>query len=342
MSAHPYRLHARAAGRSRRRARTVVAAALVALLAAAGCGGERESGGGGGGASGGRLSVATGNTTGVYYVLGGKYAELISKHISGYQATAEATGASVENIQRVMRGDSDIAFSLADSAADAVKGEGAFDQPQEIRALARLYPNYTQVLARTSAGVTSVAQLRGKRVSTGSPNSGTEIIANRVLEAVGLDPNKDIKRQALSLPETVQGLKDGTIDAMFFSGGLPTAGVTDATTSLKTQVRFLPLGPEVLDPLRQKYGEVYTAATISKSVYKQPADVPTVSAPNLLIVKADMNEELAGNLTRLLFDHAQELQAAHPAAKGIKRETAPQSDPVPLHPGSKKYYDENK
>ena len=157
-----------------RRARTTLAAALAAALALAACGGEREDAATG---EGGRLSIATGNTTGVYYVLGGGLARLIGDGLPGYSATAEVTGASVENIQRVVKGDSEIAFTLADTAADAAGGKGAFDGPQPIRALARIYTNYTHVLVRTDAGISSIEDMKGKSVSTGSANSGTEVIA---------------------------------------------------------------------------------------------------------------------------------------------------------------------
>lgn len=200
---------------------TVLLAAAVLFLG--GCGGDRSADRSADRtAGGGRLSIATGNTTGVYYVLGGGLAEQIGRNLPGYQATAEATGASVENIQRIVRGDSDIAFTLADSAADAVAGTGAFTAPQPIRAIARLYDNHTQVVATTASGVRSVADLRGRRVSTGSPNSGTEVIALRLLRAAGLDPDKDVDRQSLGLPESVQAVKDGDLDALVWSGGLPT------------------------------------------------------------------------------------------------------------------------
>jgi uncharacterized protein len=305
----------------------------AAALALAGCGGDR---GGSQDGSGGRLSIATGNTTGVYYQLGGGLARLIGAHVPGYTATAEATGASVENIKRVVAGDSDIAFTLADSAADAVKGEGAFDSPQPIRALARIYTNYTQVAARTDSGITDVASMRGKTVSTGSPGSGTEVIALRLLRAAGLDPEKDVRRQQLSLPETVQAMKDGTVQAMFWSGGLPTGGVTDLTTSLKEKVRFIDISAQ-LAPLQGEYGQVYQAATVPPEAYGQRAPVPTIAVPNLLVVKDTMDEGLAEKLTALLFDHQDELAAVHPEAKNIKRETATQTDPVQLHPGSQRY-----
>jgi TRAP transporter TAXI family solute receptor len=306
---------------------------VAAALALAGCGGDR---GGSADGSGGRLSIATGNTTGVYYQLGGGLARLIGAHVPGYTATAEATGASVENIKRVVAGDSDIAFTLADSAADAVEGTGAFDSPQPIRALSRIYTNYTQVAVRADAGITDVASMRGKAVSTGSPGSGTEVIALRLLRAAGLDPEKDVRRQQLSLPETVQAMKDGSVQAMFWSGGLPTAGVTDLTTSLKGKVRFVDLSRE-LTSLQGEYGQVYQAATLPAETYGQPAPVPTIAVPNLLVVKDTMDAELAGKLTALLFDHQDDLAAVHPEAKNIKRETATQTAPVELHPGSQRY-----
>ncbi|WP_440073217.1 TAXI family TRAP transporter solute-binding subunit [Streptosporangium sp. OZ121] len=317
-----------------------VAVLLAAgVLFLAGCGGDRsaEQSAGQSGAAGKRLSIATGNTTGVYYVLGGGLADQIGKNLPGYQATAEATGASVENIQRVVRGDSDIAFTLADSAADAVAGKGAFTAPQPIRAVARLYDNYTQVVATAESGVKSVADLKGKRVSTGSPNSGTEVIALRLLKAAGLDPEKDVTRQSLGLPESVQAVKDGDLDALVWSGGLPTPGLTDLLTSLKDEVVFVPLDG-VLPAMQAEHGQVYAAGTIAKDVYATPADVSTISVPNLLVVNEKMDAALAGGLTKLLFDRKADLEKVHPAAKDITRDNAQKTEPVPLHDGAKKYY----
>lgn len=319
----------------RRRPARIVVGLLAGSLVLTACGGERSGSGG----NGGRLSIATGNTTGVYYILGGGYAKVISDHVKGYQATAEATGASVENIQRVARGDSDIAFTLADSAADAVNGTGSFTSKQPIRALARIYNNYTQVIVRTGANIHSIADLRGRTVSTGSANSGTEVIAERLLTAAGLDPDKDIKRQKLSLPETVDQMKAGRMDAMFWSGGLPTSGVIDLTTSQKGKVAFLDISGE-LASLQSKYGPVYQSATIPAATYSQPADVTTIAVPNLLVVKDSMDNGLAHELTRVLFEFKPDLEQVHPEAKNITMEQATKTDPVQLHPGARKYYDE--
>ncbi|MFC4530542.1 TAXI family TRAP transporter solute-binding subunit [Sphaerisporangium dianthi] len=314
--------------------RLAVAIGLALMLAA--CGGEREAPAGQGLYKGGRLSIATGNTTGVYYQLGGGYADLVGRNLPGYQVTAEATGASIENIQRVVRGESDIAFTLADAAGDAASGKGAFARPQPIRALARIYTNYTHVIARAGSGIRSVADMKGKRVSTGSPNSGTEYIALRLLRAAGLDPDTGVRKQALSLPETVQGMKDGTLDALFWSGGLPTGGVTDLTTTLKDDVVFVPLG-DLLPKLRAEYGEVYQASTLKKDVYGTGADVATIAVPNLLVVSEKMPADLAGSLVRVLFDHQDELAKVHPEAGNMSKADAPKTGPVPLHDGARKY-----
>lgn len=314
--------------------------AVGLVFALTGCGGERSGDSAAPDAKykNGRLSIATGNTTGVYYQLGGGYADLISKNVAGYRATAEATGASIENIQRVVRGDSDIAFTLADAAGDAATGKGAFTSAQPIRALARIYTNYTHVIARADSGIRTVADMKGKQISTGSPNSGTEYVALRLLKAAGLDPDKDISKQALSLPETVQGMKDGAIDGLFWSGGLPTGGITDLTTSLKQQAVFVPLDT-LLPKLQAEYGPVYQPATLAKATYKQPADVPTIAVPNLLVVSDQMPDALARELTKLLFERQSDLAKVHPEAKNISRDNAPRSEPVGLHPGAQAYFD---
>lgn len=290
-------------------------------------GGERDAPGGNT-----WLTVCTGNTTGVYYILGGGLAQQISRHLPGYRATAEPTSASVENLQRVVRGDCDVAFTLADSASDAV----AAGEP--VAALARLYPNYTQVLARRSAGVERIVDLRGKRVSTGSPNSGTEVIARRLLEAAGLDADRDVHAQALSLPESVQGMKDGVIDALFWSGALGTPGVRDLLTSLKAGVRFVPLD-DLAPVLRRSHGPVYIDAEI-------PADAPNgqrratkaIAVANLLVVNAAMSEQLAYDLTRLLFEQKDDLaDNVHPAARRIPAPKEQGAGAVPLHPGAERY-----
>ena len=310
--------------------------ALVALLALAlcltACGGQRKETSPG---SGGRLTIATGNTTGVYYLLGGGIAKIISSDLPGYRATAESTKASKENVERVVSGQNDLAFSLADTAADAVGGVHSFTAKQPVSALMRIYDNTTHVIVRADSGITSIAGMRGKSVSTGSPNSGTELIATRLLEANGLTVG-DVRQKKASLPETVEGMKDGSIQGMVWSGGLPTAGVKDLVASLGAgRLRFLDLTRE-LPALQAKYGDAYQEGTIPASAYGTRAAVRTIVVPNLLLVGNTMSDDLAGKLARLIFDKKAELEKIHPEAKNITLERAAKTGDVPLHPGAEK------
>jgi TRAP transporter TAXI family solute receptor len=333
-----------------RRTRTPVLMALVSAVALvltgcgqAGGGGGTDSGAGGAGcaepAGGGRLSIATGNTTGVYYILGGGIARVLTDNVEGVEATAEATNASAENIRLVCAGDSDIGFSLADTAADAVEGTAGFEgDAQSIQALARIYSNITQVFVRADAGISSIADLAGKSVSTGSPNSGTEVIALRLLEVNDLAP-ADVDQLRLGLPESVQGMKDGAIDALVWSGGLPTGGITDLVTSMGDDVVMLPLDEE-LPKMQHAFGEAYTAGTVPADTYGLGQDVATISVPNLLVVSDAMPADVAEDITRAIFEHLDELARVHPEAENISVDTATDTGPVPLHPGAQRYFDE--
>jgi TRAP transporter TAXI family solute receptor len=318
-----------------------VAAGLVAgLLALAACGGERNNDAANNG-NGGRLAIATGNTTGVYYVLGGGYAQVINKNLPGYRATAEATGASVENVERVVSGQSDIAFCLADTAFDAVSGQGSFTSKQPVRALARIYSNHTHVIVRADSGINKIEDMKGKTISTGSPKSGTEVIALRLLRSAGLDPEKDVKRQKLALAETVDGIEAGRIQGLVWSGGLPTPDIKRLFADMNDKVKFLDLSPYLMG-MQTKFSPLYTADTIAKSVYNTPADVKSIAVPNVLLVRDTMSDDLAEKLTALLFEHQQDLAAVHPEAKNYDIKTAQETGGIPLHPGATRYYSQHK
>jgi TRAP transporter TAXI family solute receptor len=321
---------------NRRRAALLVT--LVATLAATSCGDGGTASGRSDAWHGGRIFLATGNTTGVYYQLGGGYADVISRYLPGYEARAEPTGASGDNITRVANGDMEIAFSLADTAADASAGRGSFQgRPQAIRALAKVYSNYTQVIVRADAKVSALSDLRGKRVSTGSPGSGTDALSGRLLTAAGLDPDQGVRRFRLSLPETAKQMRSGALDAMFFSGGLPTPGITDLLAAAPGRFTFLPIA-DLLEPLNAAYGPVYTAAEMPQTAYNTPKGVPTITVANLILVSADMPEKLAYDLTALLFSHQTELGAVHPEGRNFDKQSAAGTDPIPLHPGAARYY----
>lgn len=318
----------------------VIAAVSVLALVLSGCGGrqDRSSEPTGGGSAGGceptaaQLTMATGNSTGVYYVLGGGMAGLISAE-TPIRTTAAETGASVQNIQQLVDGTYDIAFSLADTAADAVAGKSAFDKPQPIRALGRVHSNYTQVVARKDAGIDSIEDLRGKTVSTGSPKSGTEVIANRLLQAGGLDPAKDVKAQRLDLAKTVDGLKDGSIDAFFWSGGLPTPNLTDLFTSQPDLAAFVDVTPQLAK--LKEINPVYAEGTIPAATYNLKSDVKTIVVPNVLLVRDDFPANNACAITKLLWSSKDKLAQVHPSAKELDPKTGQETAPIELAAGSK-------
>ena len=182
------------------------------------------------------IAIATGGTGGVYYPLGGGMANVLSKYVPGVQATARVTGGSVDNLRLIHTGQSEVGLVMVDAALDALKGEDKFKgSPVAVRTLMVLYPNRMHVVSIEGTGVTSMASLKGKRVSTGSPGSATEVMAFRVIEGAGLDRDKDMRRERLGVAESVNALKDRRIDAFFWVGGLPTAAVTDlgATPGVK-------------------------------------------------------------------------------------------------------------
>lgn len=320
-----------------RRPALAVLAVLFTVTSLAACGGKQDNTTQAGSADdctagAGRITIATGNSTGVYYVIGGGLAELISDN-TPLRATASETGASVQNIEQLVSGAYDVAFSLADSASDAVEGTGSFTAPQPVRALTRLYSNYTQVVVRADSGITSVADMAGKAISTGSPKSGTEVIANRLLAAAGLADGA-VSAQRLDLDKTVNGMKDGSIDGLFWSGGLPTPALTDLFTSLGDQVRFIDITPLLGE--MQKISPVYEQAPIPAATYQTPADVPTIVVPNYLLVKDSFADGNACAITKLIFDKRADLEKVHPAVKQILPDKATETGNVPLHPGAEK------
>ncbi len=322
-----------------RKAFALVATGALTAAALTGCGGKQDAANQDAGgdvtcevAKDTRIGIATGNATGVYFALGNAYAEQIGAAGGKLKATASETGASVQNIQQLVAGEFDVAFSLADSAADAVNGTNSFTAKQPVQALSRIHTNYTQVIVRKAAGIKDVAGMKGKRVSTGSPKSGTEVIAKRVLTAAGLNPDKDIQGQRLDLVKTVDAMKDGSIDALFWSGGLPTPGITDLLTTAGNQVQFLDITAVL--PELQKINPVYETGTVPAATYKTPADVPTIVVPNLLLVRDNLDANVACVLTKTLFDRKPQLEQANAAAKEITLDKARKTDPVMVHRGA--------
>jgi TRAP transporter TAXI family solute receptor len=288
------------------------------------------------------LSIATGGTGGVYYPLGGGVAAVLSKFVPGMQATAEVTGGSVDNLKLVGSGKPYIAFSMADAGQDAFKGEDKFKgHPVPLKTLMVLYPNRMHVVSIEGRGVGKMADLKGKRVSTGSPGSATEVMAFRIIEAAGLDKDKDMKRERLGVAESVNAIKDGKIDAFFWVGGLPTAAVTDLANTPGTKLKMIDHAETVV-AMNKKYGNLYVEDVIPKTMYKgMDSDNKQATVMNILVSHANMDDKTAYNIVKTIFDKRADLIAVHKEAENFKLETQKASaSPIPFHPGAVKYFAE--
>jgi TRAP transporter TAXI family solute receptor len=311
-------------------------AAVAGLAAVAACGPAGDAGGVR------RLSIATGGTGGVYYPYGGGIAQVLTTHLPGVEATAEVTGASVDNLKFLRQGTSDLGFVMADAAEDAVAGRGAFAEfgPVPARALAVLYANSMHLVTLAASGIDRVADLRGRVVSVGSPGGGGSVQAERILLAAGLDPARDIRAQHLGVAQAVDALKDGKLEAFFWSGGLPTAAIQDLVNTRGISARLLPLD-DVLPALQQTHGkDLYYRSAIPREVYGTATDTPVVAVANMLAVSAEMPEPLAYDITRVLFEQQPVLAGIHPQARELALDRALTGATVPFHPGAIRFYQE--
>jgi TRAP transporter TAXI family solute receptor len=288
-----------------------------------------------------RISISTGGTGGVYYPLGGGMANILSKYVPGLQATAEVTGGSVDNLKLIGAGKSEVGFTMADSGWDALQGIDKFkDAKVNARTLMVLYPNRLQVVTIEGTGINKLADLKGKRISTGSPGSGTEAMAFRLLEAVGIDKDKDIKKERLSISESVNALKDRKIDALIWSGGVPTAALTDLAATPGVKIKLLDHG-EAAEAMNKKYGPLYVKGTIpGKSYSGQDAATTDVDVWNILVTNDKMSDQMAYDIVKTLFEKKPELVAVHRDADAIALENQATGSPLPFHPGAKKYFEE--
>src|SRR5688572_19823005 len=285
------------------------------------------------------FSIATGGTGGVYYPLGGGMAAIFSKHIPGVQATAEVTGGSVANLQLIGTGKPYIALTQADAAIDALKGQDKFTgKPVPVRTLAVLYPNRMHVVTIDGTGISKINDLKGKRVSTGSGGSATEVFAFRVIEAAGLDKDKDMKRERLGVAESVNALKDRKIDAFFWVGGLPTAAVTDLSNSPGVKIKMIDIA-HLVPEMAKKHGNIYIKDVIPQRTYKgMEADNQAATVTNLMTVHQNMDEKTAYTITKTLFENVVDLVRVHAEAVNIKLENQKtEASSIPWHPGAIKY-----
>jgi len=289
-----------------------------------------------------RISIGTGGTAGVYYPLGGGLAALLSKYVPGVDATAEVTAGSVANLQLIGGGKSEVGFTMADSAWDAYNGLDKFkDKKVALRTLVVFYPNRMQVVTLDGKGIEKMTDLKGKRMATGAPASGTEVMSMRLLEAYGLDPNKDVNRERLSLAESVNALKDGKVDALSWVGGVPTPGLTDLAATPGKKIKLLDHG-DAADAMRKKYGPLYVKNKILANAYPGEArETTNVDVWNLLVVPESADENLIYQITKTMFEKKDELVKVHKDAAFLALDNQlTGGSPIPFHPGALRYFKE--
>lgn len=282
------------------------------------------------------LALATAGTGGVYYLIGGSIAEIWSRDLPQHEVVAEVTGGSVENLSLLMSDQVAVAFSMGTNAIGAYTGTRSFEggEPGRVLTLVALYPNVLHLATLQGNDIESLRDLRGRRVSVGAPGSGTEVGARTLLEANGIT-YEDIVPQRLNFNETANGIRDGTVDAGFWSAGPPTSSIMDLATA--RDIRLVPVSDEELARTQASDPTVRRDVIPAGAYRGQDEAVATLSTPNVLVVRADMPEELAYDLARTLLEAREELAGVHPEAGRISAEYTIEASPIPLHPGVIRY-----
>lgn len=291
------------------------------------------------GQAGENLILATGGTAGTYYPFGGAMAKIWNSKIPGMNVTAQATGASVENVRLMNKDEVELALVQSDTIDFAFNAREAFKEKQtKMAGVAVLYPEVIHVVVRGDLDINSFAGLKGKKIGVGAPGSGTEANFRQLMDAFGLSKG-DVNTQYLSFAESADQFKDGRIDAFMVTGGVPTSAIMDVAT--QRSIKILPIEDAKISALTSKY-PFLSAATIPANAYRGvTAPVKTVAVNAVLIVHpTKLSEQVVYNLTKALFENQKELASAHNKGKELKLETATKGISIPLHPGAAKYYKE--
>ena len=285
------------------------------------------------------LIIATGGTAGTYYPFGGAMAQIWNTHIKGMNVTAQATGASKENIRLVGKGEAELAIVQNDVMDYAFKGIELFngEKIESFATNATLYPEIVQIVVSPDSGINSVADMKGKSISVGDAGSGVEANAKQVLEAYGLTFN-DLQAKRLSFRESASALKDKQIDGFFVTAGIPNPAIQEIATL--GRVKLLSIDPAAKQKLTEKY-KFYTPYTIKKETYSgMQQDAETLAVKATLIVSKKLKEDTVYNLTNVLFEQQPALAQAHAKGKELSLQEAVRGVSVPFHPGAEKYYKE--
>jgi TRAP transporter TAXI family solute receptor len=284
------------------------------------------------------INVLTGGTSGVYYPLGVAIGKIYGDKIPDVKTQVQATKASVENLVLLQQGRGEIAFTLGDSLKAAWEGDaeaGFKNKLDKLRTIGAIYPNYIQIVATAESGIKTLADLKDKSLSVGAPKSGTELNSRAILAAAGMSYKDLGKVEYLPFAESVDLMKNRQLSATLQSAGLGVASLKDLSTS--SQINVVAVPKETVD----KIGPPFVSVIIPANTYTgQDKDVPTAAVVNYLVTSSAVSDDLAYQMTKLVYESLPELANAHAAGKEIKLEAAANGSPVPLHPGAIRYYRE--
>ena len=308
----------------------VLAILMVCVLLLSSCGKKDE-----------KIVLATGGSTGTYYAYGMAMGPILAAK-TGIAFDVQSTGASKANIQLIETKEANMAVVQNDVMYYAYTGTDLFDGTKitDFAAVATLYPELCQIIATKASGIKTVSDLKGKRVSVGDAGSGVEFNATQILEAYGIDINKDIEKQNLGFGPSADALKDEKIDAFFCVAGIPTTAITDLAMS--NEIEVIPVDDDKFAELSSKYG-FYTQQEIPAGTYNGMTEgVKTVAVMATYIVDKNLSEETVYNITKAIFENKDEIAAAHAKGLELDAEKAVQGIPevVPFHAGAEKYFKE--
>ncbi|MGP3989192.1 TAXI family TRAP transporter solute-binding subunit [Streptomyces sp. 3N207] len=312
---------------SRRRMLGVFGAGLGGVALAAGC--VQDTG------PAQRLRLATGPEGGPYNAFGRALATAVAENTSRLRIAPISTSASVDNLRRLDDDSAELALAMADAAQDAVLGRGPFSHPAEVTSLARLYVNYTHLVVPADGPVRSLSDLAGRPVAAGGRGSGVQVAAGRLLRVAGLTGERSVRERRLELAASVKALREGTVDALIWSGGVPTPALSKLARELP--LRFLPLERQV-SALRRRYGPVYTAVTIPAGTYGLKEPVGTIGVGNYLMARSDVPRSAVREVLQVVFDRWRVLLREVTAGARLEPRFAISTGAVPLHPGAVAYY----
>jgi len=284
------------------------------------------------------VSIGTGGTGGIYYPYGGGVAEIWTKHVKNVKAVAEVTGASVENVKLAHKGETVIGEVMGDVAVAGYSGLSKFQgKKHDILSMAIMYPNLLQVVTLKKSGITDIEQIKGKKISSGSPGSGTNFMSEAVFKALGI-PLDSYSDSRLSFTETANALRDGTIDVGFWSVGPGTSSILDLATT--HDVHIIAFSPEQTKKIIAA-NEEYSAVDLAGGVYRGiDQAVATIGVWNVMICQKSLDTDMVYNLVKALYEHQDYLIKIHPSASYTTPENAVKYSPIPLHAGTVKYLKE--